>query len=182
MDILSRWISLCQVALKGFGICGVGMATGFFFFAFRVLHSQWLVWGEILRGELSGMERVEWRRFVCIFARECVYERERGRENMLQWSLRSVCKKKKKKTRSGARTHGGFFEKAACISFAQISPNPSHLNLSPPQSACQQINTIRKDNSAGPGLTVISQISERPREGTFPKPRLSPQIWSLRPS
>jgi len=29
VDILSRWISLCQVALKGFGICGVGMATGF---------------------------------------------------------------------------------------------------------------------------------------------------------
>lgn len=29
VNILSRWISLCQVALKGFGICGVGMATGF---------------------------------------------------------------------------------------------------------------------------------------------------------
>lgn len=65
-----------------------------------------------------------------------------------------------------------FFEKAACISFAQISPNPSHLNLSPPQSACQQINTIRKDNSASPGLTVISQISERPREDTSPKTQI----------
>lgn len=110
---------------------------------------------------------------ICVYLCARVCTRERGRE-MLQWSLRSVCKKKKK--HSGARTHGAFFEKAACISFAQISPNPSHLNLSPPQSACQQINTIRKDNSAGPGLTVISQISERPREDTFPKPRLSPQI------
>lgn len=157
---------------------GHGHWVFFFFSAVRVLHSQWLVWGEILRGELSGMERVEWRRFVCIFARECVREREGER----CFSGPSGQCAKKKKNHSGARTHGAFFEKAACISFAQISPNPSHLNLSPPQSACQQINTIRKDNSAGPGLTVISQISERPREDTFPKPRLSPQIWSLRPS
>lgn len=75
-----------------------------------------------------------------------------------------------KKPHRRARAHGSFFEKADCISFAQISPNPSHLNLSPPQSACQQINTIRKDNSADPGPTVISQISERPREDTSPNP------------
>lgn len=76
-------------------------------------------------------------------------------------------------------------EKAACIRFAPISSNPPYLNLSPPQSACQQINTIRKDQSAIPGLTVISQISERPREDKPPppaKPRLTPQISSLRPS
>lgn len=47
---------------------------GHWFFAFWVLHSQWLVWGEILRGELSGMERVKWRRFVCIFEHECVWD------------------------------------------------------------------------------------------------------------
>lgn len=112
---------------------------------------------------------------ICMYLCVTVYQRERERERvtMLQWSLWSVCKK----THSGARTHGALLRRLpASCSFAQISPNPSHLNLSPPQSACQQINTIRKDNSSGPGLTVISQISERPREDTYPKPRLSPQI------
>lgn len=145
-------------------------------FAFWVLHSQWLVWGEILRGELSGMERVEWRRFVCIFVCECVWQRKRDRASVVPFGQ---CAKKNPQR---CPKSWSVFEKAACISFTQISPNPSHLNLSPPQSACQQINTIRKDNSAGPGLTVISQISEQPREDTYPKPRLSPQIWSLRPS
>ena len=69
---------------------------GFFFFsAVRVLHSQWLVWGEILRGELSGMERVEWRRFVCIFARGGVREREGER---CFSGPSGQCAKKKKNT------------------------------------------------------------------------------------
>lgn len=109
------------------------------------------------------------------FKRGIIWNGEDGMKaiyhRMLQWSLRSVCKTPQRCPNAWAS-----FEKAACTSFAQISPNPSHLNLSPPQSACQQINTIRKDNSAGPVLTVISQISERPREDTSPKPRLSPQI------
>lgn len=57
--------------------------------------------GEILRGELSGMERVEWRRFVC----ECVCEREG--ENMLQWSRWSACKNPHR----GAWTHGPFLRR-----------------------------------------------------------------------
>lgn len=170
VDILSRWISLCQVALKGFGICGVGMATGF-----CILGAALSVVG--LRGDFK--RGIIWNgeggmKAICVYLCAWVCMRERERARPCFSGRFGQCAK----THRGAQMHGPFFEKAACISFAQISPNPSHLNLSPPQSACQQINTIHKDNS----LTEISQISERPREDTSPKPRLSPQIWSLRPS
>lgn len=46
----------------------------FIFYAIRVLHSQQLVWREILRGELSGMERVKWRRFVWV----CMWQSSSG--------------------------------------------------------------------------------------------------------
>lgn len=148
----------------------------FFFFFFCISGPALAVVG--LRGDFK--RGIIWNgeggmKAICVYLCVRVCTRETEGERTCFSGPSGQCAKKKK-TRSGARTHGGFFEKAACISFAQISPNPSHLNLSPPQSACQQINTIRKDNSAGPGLTVISQISERPREDTFPKPRLSPQI------
>ena len=88
---------------------GHGHCFFFFFFAFRVLHSQWLVWGEILRGELSGMERVEWRRFVCIFACECVRERQREREHASVVPPVSV--QKKKKPAAGPERMEGFLRR-----------------------------------------------------------------------
>lgn len=90
VDILSRWISLCQVALKGFGICGVGTATGF-----RILGRALAVVG--LRGDIkrgiicSGTGGVK---AICIylFGREGERKskREREREGILQRSVRSV--------------------------------------------------------------------------------------------
>lgn len=117
---------------------------------------------------------------ICVYlcVRLCMTESERPYFSgpFGQRAKKNELKKKRERNPQRDLNAWAVFEKAACTSFAQISPNPSHLNLSPPQSAGQQINTIRKDNSAGPGLTVISQISERPREDTSPKPRLSPQI------
>lgn len=83
VDILFRWISLCQVALKGLGICGVGKAADFY-----ILGPALKVVG--LRG---GFKRgIIWNRegeMKAICVRMCALERP--------WCSWSVWEKKKKK-------------------------------------------------------------------------------------
>lgn len=72
VDILFRWISLCQVALKGLGICGVGKAADFY-----ILGPALKVVG--LRG---GFKRgIIWNRegeMKAICVRMCVLRRDHG--------------------------------------------------------------------------------------------------------
>lgn len=99
-------------------------------------------------------------------------EKERERERAAQRAcfsgpLVSIIKKKKKK-KGGSIALSIFEIMQLCSDLPLILPTSTLVH----QSACQQINTICKDNSSGAELTVISQISDRPREDAFPKTQI----------